>query len=273
MYENRITFFIDILGFRNIVSQTEKNAELENAIFLVLESMKTENIINEVFVEFNDIKDEKIDIEEIKKVRALFSKAMLSESSIKVTHFSDSIVMSIGLENDMYAMSLIEYIGRLIYRLWKDFKILIRGGVAVDKLVHIEGGPLFGPAMVKAYDFETHLAVYPRIVLDDNLFNIVGGSQSFLAMKDLFIDFSGKEIVKGKEVSIKRGLEINLATSFKHYMNSHFTFHPKKRQEVQNEINDSIKHLNSKMDETSNEGIKQKYKYLIGQIAKLELEK
>lgn len=273
MYENRITFFIDILGFRNIVSQTEKNAELENAIFLVLESMKAENIINEVFVEFNDIKDEKIDIEEVKKVRALFAKAMLSESSIKVTHFSDSIVMSIGLENDMYAMSLIEYIGRLIYRLWKDFKILIRGGVSVDKLVHIEGGPLFGPAMVKAYDFETHLSKYPRIILDDTVFNIVINSSSFPAMRNLFIDYSGNQIVNGKEISIKRGLEINLATSFKHYMNSHFTLHPKKREEVQNEINNSIIHLNSKMSETTNESIKEKYTYLIEQITNLNLEK
>jgi hypothetical protein len=266
MYENRITFFIDILGFRNIVSQTERNSELENAIFLVLESMKTENIINEVFVEFNDIKDEKVDIEEVKKVRALFAKKMLLESSIKITHFSDSIVMSIGLENDMYAMSLIEYVGRLIYRLWKDFKILIRGGVSVDKLVHIEGGPLFGPAMVKAYDFETHLSIYPRIILDDTVFNIVGNSSSLQAMKNLFINFSGSAIVNGREIFIKKGLEINLATSFRHYMNSHFTFHPIKREEVQNEIDNSLQHLYEKMSETKNESIKEKYKYLIEQI-------
>lgn len=273
MYEKRITFFIDILGFRNIVSKTETDQELTRGIFSVLETMKSENITNELFVEFNETEESKKEIKEIKEMQALFSKMLVSESSIQVTHFSDSIVMSIGLENDMNAMSLIEYVGRLIYRLWKDFKILIRGGVSVDNLIHVENGPLFGPAMVKAYDFETHLSVYPRIVLDDTVFNIVGNSPSFKAMKDLFIDFSGKKEVNGKEITINRGLEINLATSFRHYMNSHFTWHPEKKQEVQIEINNSIKYLETKMTETSNEGIKDKYRYLIKQITNLILEK
>ncbi len=273
MYENRITFFIDILGFRNIISKTETDDELSKGIFSVLDSMKGENITKEVFVEVNDIKDSKDKIEEIKEVQALFSKALMGESSIQITHFSDSIVLSIGLENDMNAMSLIEYVGRLIYRLWKDFKILIRGGVSVDKLVHIENGPLFGPAMVNAYDFETHLSVYPRIVLDDTVFNIVGNSPSFKAMRDLFIDFSGTKEINGKVITIKKGLEINLATTFKHYMNSHFTFHPEKRQEVQDVINNSIKHLKEKQSETTSERIKEKYQYLIDRITEEKLEK
>jgi hypothetical protein len=272
MYENRITFFIDILGFRNIISETENDNELAKGIFSVLDSMKAENITNEVFLEINETEEAKKELEEIKEVQALFSKALIGESSIQITHFSDSIVLSIGLEN-VNAMSLIEYVGRLIYRLWKDFKILIRGGVSVDKLVHIENGPLYGPAMVNAYDFETHLSVYPRIVLDDTVFNIVGNSPSFKAMKDLFIDFSGTKTVKGKEISIKRGLEINLATSFRHYMNSHFTFHPEKRKEVQDVINSSVKHLESKKTEASSDRIKEKYQYLIDQIKELKLEK
>ncbi|MCC4212842.1 hypothetical protein [Leeuwenhoekiella parthenopeia] len=273
MYENRITFFIDILGFRNIISQTENDNKLAQGIFSVLDSMKGENITNEVFLEINETEDAKKEIEEIKKVQALFSKALIGESSIQITHFSDSIVLSIGLENDMNAMSLIEYVGRLIYRLWKDFKILIRGGVSVDKLVHIENGPLFGPAMVNAYDFETHLSVYPRIVLDDTVFNIVHNSPSFKSVKDLFIAFSGTKEVNGKEISIKRGLEINLATSFKHYMNSHFTFHPEKQKEVQEVINSSVEHLEEKKSEISSERIKEKYQYLIDQIRGQKLEK
>lgn len=271
MYEQRITFFIDILGFRNIVEKTENNNDYSIEIFNILNSMKSEDVGNEVFLEINETEESKKEMKEIKEVQALFSKAFRSESSIKITHFSDSIVMSIGLENDMNAMSLIEYVGRLIYRLWKDFKILIRGGVSVDKLIHVENGPLFGPAMVKAYDFETHLSVYPRIVLDDTIFNIVGNSPSFLAMKDLFIDFSGNKEVNGKQISIKRGLEINLATSFRHYMNSHFTWHPEKRLEVQTEINNSIQHLKAKMEETLDDRIKEKYNYIIEQITNLGL--
>lgn len=266
MYENRITFFIDILGFRSTISETESNEELAKSIFSVLDSMKGENVSKEVFVEVNETEESKKEIEEVKEMQALLSKVMMGESSIQITHFSDSIVLSIGLENDMNAMSLIEYVGRLIYRLWKEFKILIRGGVSVDKLVHVENGPLYGPAMVKAYDFETHLSNYPRIVLDDTVFNIVRNSPSFEAMKDLFIDFSDTKEHNGREIKISRGLEINLATSFKHYMNSHFTFHPEKRQEVENVIRDSIGHLEEKKKATSSERVKSKYQYLIDQI-------
>jgi hypothetical protein len=243
MYEKRITFFIDILGFRNIVEKTKKDKNYSIEIFNVLNSMKSENIGNEMFLEINETEESKKEMDEIKKVQALFSKALMGESSIRITHFSDSIVLSIGLENDMYAMSLIEYVGRLIYRLWKDFKILIRGAVSVDDLVHIENGPLFGPAMVNAYDFETNLANYPRIIFDDFSFKIITHSPSYNLMNNLFIPFSDEKEINGKKIIISQGFEMNLATVFKHLMNSHFTLHPDKKNEVKNEIDSSIKHL------------------------------
>jgi len=191
MYEKRITFFIDIIGFRNIIEKTETDHELENGIFSLLQSMNRDNIMKELFAEINVSNETEQEIIKLKEFQSLISSRLINDSSIQITHFSDSIVMSVGLENDMYAMSLIEYVGRIIYRLWKDFRILVRGGVSVDDLIHVENGPLFGPAMIKAYDYETHLAIYPRIVFDDTVFNIVGNSQSFRAMKDLFIDYSG----------------------------------------------------------------------------------
>lgn len=41
-YEQRITIFIDILGFRNIVKKTELDEEFTNKIFNILNSMKSE---------------------------------------------------------------------------------------------------------------------------------------------------------------------------------------------------------------------------------------
>ena len=125
--------------------------------------------------------------------------------------------------------------------------------------------------MVKAYDYETNLANYPRIVMDNNLFNIVGNSPSFRQMKSLFIDFSDSKQVNGKEVSINKGLEINLATVFRHYLNSQLTFHPKKRQEVQRVINESIKKLEKNIEGTDRDDIKEKYKYLIDRIREYKL--
>jgi hypothetical protein len=45
---------------------------------------------------------------------------------------------------------------------------LIRGGVAKGKLYHANG-VVFGEAMVRAYQLESRVAVYPRVVVADEL--------------------------------------------------------------------------------------------------------
>ncbi|ALI98585.1 hypothetical protein [Rufibacter tibetensis] len=266
MYENRITAFIDILGFRNIVNKTTADSNYAKQVFEVLSTMNSEFITSEMFAELNLNAIPKSEIEEVKQTRSMMSKALLGESSIKVTHFSDSIVLSIGLENDMYAMSLIEYLGRLIYRLWKDFKILIRGSITVGRLVHVEGGPLFGPAMVNAYDLETNLASHPRIILDDYCSLIVKNSQSYNLMKLLFLPFSESKTTNNKEYTIKNGLEINLATIFKHMLNSPLGLHPIKRTEIFEEIKDSTVFLSKILKGEELDRVKAKYQYLIDRI-------
>ena len=77
---------------------------------------------------------------------------MKNSSTVQITHFSDSIVLSSELDNEINTMSLIELLARLNYRLWKDYKILIRGGVTMGKLIHEENGPLFGPAITASGD-------------------------------------------------------------------------------------------------------------------------
>lgn len=266
MYEERITAFIDILGFRNIVKNTTNNTSYAEQVFNVLNTMKSEFISSEMFGELNINAIPESELEDVKNTIALVSKAFISDSSIRVTHFSDSIVLSIRLENDMYAMSLIEYIGRLIYRLWKDFKILIRGSIVVGSLTHIEGGSLFGPAMVNAYDLETNLANYPRIILDDKCYMIVKNSPSFDFMELLFKPFSDSRTVNGKEYTIKNGFEINLATIFNHMLNSPLGLHPVKRKEIIKEINDSSKSLSEMLQKEELDKIKSKYQYLIDRI-------
>lgn len=272
-YEQRITIFIDILGFRNIVKKTEFDEDYTNKIFEVLDSIKTELLSNEIFGEINIDSSNKEMFEEVKTLRDIMSKSLMSKSSIIITQFSDSIVFSIGLENDMNAMSLFEYIGRIIYRLWRDFKILIRGGVSVDKLIHREDGVLFGPAMVNAYDYETNLANFPRIVFDDFSYNIFRNSPSFKGMQKLIKPFSDNKVVNGKTIEIKNGFEINLGTSILHLLESHFTFHPDKRKEVFAILNNMNAELNALKDQTSKENIKEKYQYLINEINQITFPK
>jgi hypothetical protein len=48
--------------------------------------------------------------------------------------------------------------------------VLIRAGVTVgDAYVGLNGeGPLFGPALARAYDIESQEAIYPRVVVDED---------------------------------------------------------------------------------------------------------
>jgi hypothetical protein len=48
---------------------------------------------------------------------------------------------------------------------------LLRDAIVCDKLYHTET-KIFDPALVKAYQMEKKLAVYPRIILDDNILAI-----------------------------------------------------------------------------------------------------
>jgi hypothetical protein len=47
-------------------------------------------------------------------------------------------------------------------------RVVIRAGMTIGRThVGLDGkGPVFGPAMVRAYEIETHEAIHPRIVID-----------------------------------------------------------------------------------------------------------
>ncbi|WP_297332653.1 hypothetical protein [Flavobacterium sp.] len=262
MYENRVTAFIDILGFRNIISKSIGNTDFTKKIYEVLNSMKADSISDELFIDVApNIPEE--EMEDVSKIAKLFSKAVKSQSSVQVTHFSDSIVLSIGLDNDMNVMSVLEYIGRLMYRLWNEFNILIRGAITIGELVHLENGALFGPAMVKAYDLETNLANYPRIIIDDYTSKCILTSPHYKNMTNLFIDFSAAITRNGREYTVAKGLEINLKTVLDHLINSHFIFNNAKKIEVENTIRDAITNLEQLKSETEKIDVQEKYNYLI----------
>lgn len=262
MYQTRVTAFIDILGFRNIIYKTENNQELTEKIFTVLNTMNSENISNEIFIEMTpDIPKE--ELESVKEITNLFSQALKGQSSIQVTHFSDSIVISVGMENDMNVMSVFEYIGRLIYKLWNEFKILIRGAITTGQLVHNENGGLFGPAMVLAYDYETNLANYPRIIIDEYTSRCIKTSEIFKNMSNLFIDINIEKKIKDKVLKIENGLEINIVSSLNHFLNNQFAFNEAKRLEMQYVKDNLIAELNNLKKETERPEIQEKYDYLI----------
>jgi len=149
LYENRVTFFIDILGFKNIIRETigtngEDNSE--NIQYLI----KTLTFIKD---HLND------DPQEHSKSQAR-----------QITHFSDSIIISFKEDQEGEVFNTLYDIQKLLIIL-VERNIICRGAISYGKLIHNDEY-IFGPALNKAYETETKAAHYPRIILDKTIIEI-----------------------------------------------------------------------------------------------------
>ena len=143
-YQNRICCFIDILGFKKHLDQTidsDGNDVVEkiNSINSILELSKT-----------------------------ITKDHGISESRV-ITYFSDSIVISYEFDEESQLFwSLLNLLYVSLELANKGY--LTRGGVAIGKLIHNEN-VIFGPALVKAYNLESKISKFPRIIIDKEVIN------------------------------------------------------------------------------------------------------
>lgn len=153
-YEPCIVSFIDVLGFRNLL-ETRHAHDIRD----VLRQLR----------EFTAPLEER-PTRRVKDAR-LLSRAFadsVSDAVVRVrvfdTQYNDGAFFH-ELLDLLHAQ--VECIGH---------GVVIRAGVAIGNAhVGLDGkGPVFGPAMVRAYEIETNEAVYPRIVVDHRAY------QSFL---------------------------------------------------------------------------------------------
>lgn len=146
MYEDRLVVFLDILGFKNIVQRSINNENLVGLIKSV--------------AEFN-----------IKLQFATFAsnKGINNEFpyGIQVTVFSDSIVISCPVLSGGIGYFLLCVASHCLAINRLGF--FVRGGITYGKLYH-NGNVCFGPAMNRAYELESHLAIYPRVLIDASTF-------------------------------------------------------------------------------------------------------
>ena len=146
-YEKRIIAFIDILGFKSKISETSsKTVEANNKLGNLCDAL-------------------------------LFKEAYLMEAqqnddlplTSNLTQFSDSIVISLKIEDSYKTLDIIALFKRIQINLLHS-KILLRGGIVIGDIIH-DRDILLGPGLIKAFYLESKCALYPRIVIDPEVLN------------------------------------------------------------------------------------------------------
>lgn len=153
-YKDRVVAFIDILGFEALIQSLSSRPELRERIHRALS--------------------------EIRATRDSSLKENTAQSNLEINQFSDSIAISAEPTKDGF-FSVIWACGWLHANLLYS-GILTRGGVAVGPTVH-ESDLIYGDAMLQAYRIESSAAVYPRIVVDNAIFEHpgIGDRKAYLA--------------------------------------------------------------------------------------------
>ncbi|QKE10617.1 hypothetical protein [Bacillus cereus] len=139
-YEERFIAFIDILGFKEHISQTLTNST---------HFKKVRNVLNF-----------------ISKLKYDNDGGVLAQKEIgrEITVFSDSIVISYPISLPSAGFYLLLDVIHLQLEMM-GAGILMRGGITIGPLCH-EDNIVYGPAMIKAYELENQYAIYPRVIVD-----------------------------------------------------------------------------------------------------------
>lgn len=134
-YEERIIAFIDILGFKNFVNDESKCEDV--GAILKIPYMLRQDEITKIF-----------------KIKG-----------VMMSSISDSLVFSIRLKERGAMNKINKLLSAFTHALLFQYSLLLRGGITVGKIYH-DNDIVFGPGLVKAYELECKMAIYPRIIMD-----------------------------------------------------------------------------------------------------------
>jgi hypothetical protein len=140
-FEQRTILFLDFLGFKEIVDRTQRDTK---HLKKLLHAMDRLHQIGR-------------DDADLYRTQA-------------VTTFSDSVVLSYAVTEQSAVYYLLSDVAFAVVDLAiKGF--LVRGAVTVGDLLHTKKY-LVGPAMVRAYELESKIAKYPRVIFDPKLIEV-----------------------------------------------------------------------------------------------------
>lgn len=107
-----------------------------------------------------------------------------TRSEINYRSFSDSIIISIALENDNEHCTPMNGIFPCLITLCSTYLVMlatghpVRGGVDIGPCLSIFNNEVYGSALEKAYCLESKIANHPRIVIGEELFKYLQAIQN-----------------------------------------------------------------------------------------------
>lgn len=206
MYEERFIAFVDILGFGKLVERSAVTPNLPQKILDALIAMHPTQIEAELFTTVNL---ELIPAEELELARETarrMSTNLQRMHPVSINYFSDSLVLSARSDDVIASQMVLDLLTKISAMMWMSHGLLLRGGVTIGKLVHIQGGPMFGPAMNRAYYLESEEAEHPRFLIDKHCIERYRTVDTFRLFES-FIQEDGDYYYA------------SLATSFRHILN------------------------------------------------------
>ena len=211
VYENRVVAFIDLLGFRELVSFSALHPEAAGHIYSFLIGIQGQQVMGGLY---GGIPTFGLDgTREVKLARDLPNTENMLELikthwPIEITQFSDSLVLSCKAEDGATSILLLEFIAKLVLGAFQH-GFLLRGGITLGLLSHQEGGPLFGPAFIEAYALESKYALWPRIIVDKTVVDLLVRTVQDLPkpkpIDQLFVDAANSESKCNDRMSGERG--------------------------------------------------------------------
>ena len=157
VYGNRFAAFIDILGFKQMISEIEAGAEGHQPLFKRLKSVLS--FLHEESIESDGHHD--------LPVYEVTDEGMIERElgNPQITYVSDcAIVSTEGTPEGFKA--LCNKLTKLSTDLACD-GMFVRGGIAYGPLFH-DKTFVFGSAYQRAYEVESKIAIWPRIVIDSS---------------------------------------------------------------------------------------------------------
>lgn len=138
-YSNKIVFFIDILAFKEMIKKSEP-LQIYNMLDCIKKCSQNEYNYNPLVIEL---------------------------SSRMMTQFSDAICISFDYNDPTMLFMSLQNISKMQERCLEQ-EVLLRGGCAIGKAVHNDKY-LFGPAVNEAYKLESEVAIYPRVIISQDI--------------------------------------------------------------------------------------------------------